>query len=85
MAITNIAVNDSDDPDYFTFVNSLLADFNKAEALLHGLGAIVERQHDGPDIDGVYAGELLRLAIDQLAAMRYKLDESTFSYVQTAA
>ena len=85
MATMNIAVNDSEDPDYFTFVCSLLADFNKTEALLYGLGAILDRQHDDASDDCVYTSELLRCVRTQLADMRHKIDESTFDYALTAA
>ena len=82
MATMNIASND---PDYFSFVSSLLGDFNKIEALLCGVNAIVDRQRDDSNLDDVYASELLHIVSVQLAAMREKIDESTFGYVQKAA
>lgn len=71
--------------EYHTFVSSLLGDFNRVEALVCGVDAIHDRHRDDGNLDDVYSGELLRLVRGQLAAMRDRIDGSTYAFTMKGA
>ena len=71
--------------EYHTFVSSLLGDFNHVESLVCGVDAILDRQRDDFNLDDVYSNELLILVRNQLAAMRARIDGSTYTFTVKGA